>query len=841
MLFGTRRRKNLVDDDVDKNTVSNLRKQISEQESAYKLSLSASNTSNDQLKSSEKSLMIKATAQENRLLFLKEDIAKADIAAGDALRKWTEMTQKYDNLKASEAQSLQILKSSLDGSNTELEANRQDTLVLKRNLTDVTTKLKKMEIEISCITDLLSKTESSNTSTGGKIPQNVEKLKILLKSEIDLRESTKILQAAKAQLTLEKKKLQSDLCAATKRDEISFPIDEINPIYNSPTQSAVKNTNKKSTSSSNSKSKSIVSTKNDVGLPNIKSGTIKIDNIFEETSEENTNLRIFRKEESQQQQQLQQANKISDVSFIPEKLSSGSGSGSQILYDQLREDEKMKFEGEIALLESSYKNIEVFYDELKVQLEAFIESNSVKIIELNEKESSLLLAEKKIIEMKSEELSIKTKLISIEKEKEKSLGELKNLKTSVVSLENKLSEVKKNEKKLNEKQLALNKSLLETEEKLLLSTKKELVLQEEAKKFILQDLKMKSELSILQEKDENQQKNVTSINISLSKAHNDVTIAKEEEKKLRDALENMEKKTKFEIENIEKKFHESQKKEKSLNLILENINFTNDTNTSELTNSLLIVQNEVKNSAGKELGLKKELEASKSTNIIFLSKIETLEKCINDTKKENLLRLEKENALKNEIVIANKEKSVKFLEISSLQTSIVDLQENLQKIKENERTLNLELNLLNKSKLQDLEDLKAAQEKSAKFEKIILETAEKEKLLRKEKNDLKNLVQISNKDITTLKEEIGNSNNKLLAINEMNIKIEKEKVLALYKLELLEGQSKEVEKLKVKLEDENKFLRNHVEGKNLEVTKLEEICASNLLTSQQRIDRKSVV
>ena len=105
----------------------------------------------------------------------------------------------------------------------------------------------------------------------------------------------------------------------------------------------------------------------------------------------------------------------------------------------------------------------------------------------------------------------------------------------------------------------------------------------------------------------------------------------------------------------------------------------------------------------------------------------------------------------------------------------------------------------------------------------------------KEKNELKNLLQVSGKDMTALKEEINNSNNKLLVINDINVKIEKEKVIVSYKLELLEGQMKEVDKLKLKLEEENKFLRNHVEGKNLEVTKLEEICAHNLLTSQQKI------
>ena len=119
-----------------------------------------------------------------------------------------------------------------------------------------------------------------------------------------------------------------------------------------------------------------------------------------------------------------------------------------------------------------------------MQLDAFIESNSVKIIEFNEKESSLLLAEKKILEMKSEESTIKTKLIAIEKEKEKSIDELKNVKSSVISLENKLSEVIKNEKKLNEKQVALNKLLLETEEKLSFSSQKEFALQEEFLLFV---------------------------------------------------------------------------------------------------------------------------------------------------------------------------------------------------------------------------------------------------------------------------------------------------------------------------------------------------------------------
>ena len=62
--------------------------------------------------------------------------------------------------------------------------------------------------------------------------------------------------------------------------------------------------------------------------------------------------------------------------------------------------------------------------------------------------------------------------------------------------------------------------------------------------------------------------------------------------------------------------------------------------------------------------------------------------------------------------------------------------------------------------------MKTAEEKSAKLEIIIIETTEKEKLLIKEKNDLKNLLQVSGKDMTALKEEINNSNNKLLVIND---------------------------------------------------------------------------
>ena len=102
--------------------------------------------------------------------------------------------------------------------------------------------------------------------------------------------------------------------------------------------------------------------------------------------------------------------------------------------------------------------------------------------------------------------------------------------------------------------------------------------------------------------------------------------------------------------------------------------------------------------------------------------------------------------------------------------------------------------------------MKTAEEKSARLEIIIIEKTEKEKLLIKEKNELKNLLQVSGKDMTALKEEINNSNNKLLVTNDMNIKIEKEKVIVSYKLELLEGQMKEVDKLKLKLEEENKFL-----------------------------------
>ena len=408
MLFGTRRKKNLADDDVDENTVSNLRRQLSEQESAYKRSLSVSNSSNNELKSSEKSLMMEATAQENRLLSLKEDISKSEIATVDALRKWTDMTQKYDDLKLSDANTLKLLQCTLDGSNNELVANRQDTSALKKNLNDVTLKLKKLEIENSCITDLLSKTEYTHTSTGAKISQNVEKLKIVLKSELEFRELTKTLQAAKAQLTVEKKKLQSDLATAIKRDAVPSLIDEVNPICNSPSQSAAKNVNKKSTPNSKSKL-----SQNGVGITNSKTGTVQIGNIFEETREENANPKTLRKEESQQQQQQQvQANRISDVSAIAGKSTSGSGSGSMVLYDELKEIQKLELEREMKALETSNKNIQVYYDDLKMQLDAFIESNSVKIIEFNEKESSLLLAEKKILEMKSEESTIKTKLIS---------------------------------------------------------------------------------------------------------------------------------------------------------------------------------------------------------------------------------------------------------------------------------------------------------------------------------------------------------------------------------------------------------------------------------------------
>ena len=396
MLFGTRRKKNLADDDVDENTVSNLRRQLSEQESAYKRSLSVSNSSNDELKSSEKSLMMEATAQENRLLSLKEDISKSEIATVDALRKWTDMTQKYDDLKVSDAHTLRLLQCTLDGSNNELEANRQDTSALKKNLNDVTLNLKKLEIENSCITDLLSKTEYSHTSTGAKVSQNVEKLKIVLKSELEFRELTKTLQAAKTQLTVEKKKLQSDLATAIKRDAVSSPIDEANPICNSPSQSAAKNVNKKSTPNSKSKL-----SQNGVGITNSKTGTVQIGNIFEETREENANLKTLRKEESQQQQQQQQvqANRTSDVSAIAGKSTSGSGSGSIVLYDELKEIQKLELEREMRALETSNKNIQVYYDDLKMQLDAFIESNSVKIIEFNEKESSLLLAEKKILEI----------------------------------------------------------------------------------------------------------------------------------------------------------------------------------------------------------------------------------------------------------------------------------------------------------------------------------------------------------------------------------------------------------------------------------------------------------
>ena len=156
------------------------------------------------------------------------------------------------------------------------------------------------------------------------------------------------------------------------------------------------------------------------------------------------------------------------------------------------------------------------------------------------------------------------------------------------------------------------------------------------KKFVSEDLKMKNELLILKESDKNHKINVTNMHVTLSTAQKDVAAAKEVEKKLKDALVNMEKKMKLEIDNVESKFQESQKKEKSLNQMLENINLTNNKNSSQLTNSLLVVQNEVKNSAEKEIVLLKELEESKTSNLSFISKIEILEKCIDDTTKKSI-------------------------------------------------------------------------------------------------------------------------------------------------------------------------------------------------------------
>ena len=791
VFFGTTSRKKVIDDVIGQRSriseyernVANLQKQIVEQESAHKRSLSelkvlkellenSSEESHSLLHSSEEYSRPTAVLLEKRLDEFKNALSVADKATKESIKQCAKMTKEHEYVKVNNANSILLLESSSDKLKVQLDASKQNNLLSTASLNDLTKKHLSMEAENKKMTNLL-KNFTSNESKNLKV---IEKLKKDLESELELK---KIVKSSEEKAVLEKIKIETELVAAIKRYELSECSRASIKKEMSPMQEEL------IFDGSNLDSGKVGS---------IKSNKFQINDIYEET-----NSKYYKKVESQQQQQ--------SVQEVQNSVKSVSGYGHVVLYDEIKRIKEMKINIEIEkerlkemkMLESSFLDVENELNNVKSQLIASEKGHEILLKNSNEMKLSLSKAEKNVKTAENKEIIVSKQLNSIEKEKKTMIAELDNMKHSALTMENKLKDMKATEDKLNNERESLKKTLINVEGKLLSLSQREAVLNEEMKISKINNIKSTQEIEAL--KDENKKNKLDLLNSQKSylDSENICKKGKEKEKLMENEIVEVKKKMEVEMKNMKEKVIKLTENEKLMLLNIE-----------------------------KEKDHNKDFESNKLLSTSLLSKVEMLEKSLDESKHEILKRTEKERILQNKIDEINQNKSIMTVELNSSKLLMTESQEEIKKIKENEKKLIEELKITSDAKALISNELKTINENN-------LRKDEREKSLLLEKEESNKIVSISNNVIKSLKEETIDLNKKIIKLNDTNIKIENEKKNIMNKMELLNTQCKDLEKLKVKVEEDNKFIRNHLENKNLEITKLEEICASNLIISKNRI------